>query len=166
MSVGRVLLMRHGEAVEGRGLPDDVRWLTDKGRARTRRVAALLQDEGVRFDRIFTSALVRAVQTAEILASCGGFEGPVEVHEPLGHMGRLSGLSALDEHDAGLWALVGHEPSMGMYASKLLGRPFPPFRKSAVLMLRRDGAHHRFEWYLRPGKLELVRSLDRLNADD
>lgn len=167
MSQARVLLVRHGEAVDGHGLPDDERWLTEKGRVRTRQVAAMLEREGLRFDRIFTSTLVRAVQTAEILATCAAFEGPVEVFEPLGHMGRATGLRALDGHTSGLWALVGHEPSMGMYATRLLGSPFPSFKKSAALLLSRagDAGPYHFEWYLRPSKLELVRSLDRVSAD-
>lgn len=162
-----VLLVRHGDAVDGHGLPDEARWLTEKGRVRTRQVAEVLEREGLRFERMFTSALVRAVQTAEILATCGGFEGPVEVFEPLGHMGRITGLRALDGHTSGVWALVGHEPSMGLYASRLIGSPFPAFKKSAALLLSRasDADTYRFEWYLRPSKLDLVRSLGHVGDD-
>ncbi|MCC7540932.1 MAG: phosphohistidine phosphatase SixA [Deltaproteobacteria bacterium] len=165
MKDARVLLVRHGDAVDGYGMADELRWLTDKGRSRTRAVAQKLEHEGIRFDRVLTSALVRAVQTAEILATCGAFEGPLEVYEPLGHMGRLTGLGALDGHHSGVWALVGHEPSMGLYASKLLGKRFPAFKKSAALLLHRRDGEHRFEWYLKPGKLELIRSLADVGDD-
>jgi broad specificity phosphatase PhoE len=65
----RIYLMRHGRVAyfdEGRPLkPEDVP-LTDAGKEQARAAAAVL--EGVRFDRVITSGLPRAIETALIVA--------------------------------------------------------------------------------------------------
>ena len=73
----RIYLVRHGIAVdpaEMGSLDDEARPLTGKGRKRFRRLARAFRDLGEPLDFIFTSPLVRAVQTAEIL--CGALRGP------------------------------------------------------------------------------------------
>src|SRR5207247_2813001 len=72
----RIYLVRHGIAVdpaEMGSLDDEARPLTGKGRKRFRRLARAFRDLGEPLDFIFTSPLVRAVQTAEIL--CGALRG-------------------------------------------------------------------------------------------
>src|SRR5262247_3681236 len=68
-------LMRHGIAVDS-DQPgpeaDGARPLTQKGLKRTRRAARGLRRLGVSFDGILTSPLVRARQTAEIVADALG----------------------------------------------------------------------------------------------
>ena len=75
-----ILLVRHGQAVEeAPGLGDEGRWLTAKGRKLTRKVARWLDDRSKRRPTvIWTIPLVRALQTAEIVAAGVGREG--EVH--------------------------------------------------------------------------------------
>src|SRR5438309_12026701 len=67
----RIYLVRHGIAVdpaEKGALDDYSRPLTARGRRRFRRLARAFARLGEPPDFIFTSPLVRAVQTAEILA--------------------------------------------------------------------------------------------------
>jgi broad specificity phosphatase PhoE len=65
----RIYLMRHGQVAyfdEGRPLrPEDVP-LTTEGKEQARAAAAVL--EGIRFDRVITSGLPRAIETARIVA--------------------------------------------------------------------------------------------------
>ena len=69
-------LVRHGKAEQG--IADDAaRRLTDKGRKAVQRVARRLAEAGVQIDRIEHSGLVRAQETAEILAE--GLGGEVAV---------------------------------------------------------------------------------------
>src|SRR5437762_13257084 len=64
-----IYLVRHGIAEEGHEkLRDGSRPLTDKGRRRFQKTARAFGKLGRRLDLILTSPLVRAVQTAEILA--------------------------------------------------------------------------------------------------
>src|ERR671933_753587 len=61
-------LIRHGIATDREAYPnDEERPLTDKGHEKTAKVAKQLRDRGLRFDRILTSPLVRAKETATIL---------------------------------------------------------------------------------------------------
>lgn len=67
-----VTFLRHGESVgnqENRFQGQADFPLTDKGRAQARALAEHWQAEGVTFDRCFTSPLLRAKETAEIVST-------------------------------------------------------------------------------------------------
>lgn len=67
-----ITLLRHGESVgnaESRWQGQSDFALTDRGRAQARALAERWQSEGVKFDLIVTSPLVRAKETAEIIAA-------------------------------------------------------------------------------------------------
>ena len=157
----RILILRHGEAVDDAGkLGDRARWLTGKGRRRTREVASFLAglpgdssgDEALRKTigagdwkprEIWTSQLVRAVQTAEILALTVGLEGGVEVEGDLAPdespRGLAKKLRAYDG-DASVLALVGHEPGLSAVARELLGEALPfDLNKSGAVGLELAG---------------------------
>src|SRR5437867_59338 len=111
-----ILIIRHGEAVgEAPGLGDAGRFLTEKGRKVTRRVAQWLAKRSKRRPvAIWTSPLVRSVQTAEILAEVAGLDGEVVACAELSP-GRDPGdlLNLLTtQNPKGPLALVGHEPSL------------------------------------------------------
>ena len=113
----RIYLVRHGIALdhEDRGdLPDDDRPLTSKGRRRFRRAARAFARLGEPIDFIFTSPLIRASQTAEILAGAlkASEVGVLEELRPGGAVGKLLaevGRRVKDEQGV---ALVGHDPQM------------------------------------------------------
>lgn len=152
----QLFLIRHGIAIdEVPGLTDEDRYLTDEGREKTAKVAALLGKQVGRIDRILTSPLVRAVQTAEIVALTMKCED-VRVCKPLAPGGTLARVDAAiaEAFDAERVALVGHEPSMSTIAAHLLGLPsFPrPFKKAGVcaLSLAEPGAVAKFAWFIVP----------------
>src|SRR5690242_18873425 len=72
-----ILLVRHGHALDDApGLGDAGRWLSTRGRKVTRRVARwLARNKKWCPALIWTSPLVRAVQTAEIVAAGTGYKG-------------------------------------------------------------------------------------------
>jgi phosphohistidine phosphatase len=73
-------------------------------------------------DLVLTSPLVRAVQTAQILALTQKHEGLLHAHRSLipdMPVGALD--SVLREHASQNLVLVGHQPSMGAMAARLLG---------------------------------------------
>lgn len=135
----RVVLMRHGEASDPHASSDGSRHLTLRGREVTRAVAAQLRERGVIPTAMYTSPLVRAVQTAEILAHEVGFAGPVVAHDPLVPGGTTAhALSVLDAHaDGDVVALVTHEPTVRALAGHLsgMGGGFPGFRTSGVAIV-------------------------------
>jgi phosphohistidine phosphatase len=72
----KIFLIRHGHAVDAaEQLSDGERYLTKKGRRAVREVGRALRKAGVAFEAIVTSPLVRAVQTAELIAEQTEFAG-------------------------------------------------------------------------------------------
>ena len=117
--------MRHGEAGEAdsRRWPDDRRRpLTDAGRRDHARVAEALRRMDVRFDRMLSSPLVRARETAEITARVYG-ASPPELSELLGDEADPgSTLAGLARIEAAALLCVGHEPTLSRLAGLLISR--------------------------------------------
>src|SRR4051794_3179044 len=73
-----LFLVRHADAVSGRGIPDALRGLTAAGRRDARALGASLAVAGARPDAIVCSPLVRAIETGTHLADAMSFEGAIE----------------------------------------------------------------------------------------
>ncbi len=101
---------------------DDLRPLTEKGRRQAERLGRLLAAAGIVPDAILTSPLVRARQTAEIVAGLlgTGVRPEARLGEPL-DLGDLDAILA----DAGVGRpmIVGHDPDFSELVSELLGAP-------------------------------------------
>jgi phosphohistidine phosphatase len=151
-----ILLFRHGHAIdETPGLGDAARSLSGKGRKTTRKVARWLarRDRKLRPTDIWTSPLVRAVQTAEIAAEALGLSDEVTVHAELQPGSNADDLMRkLAEHrGTGPLMLVGHEPDLSVVAALLLGeRSYPGLKKSGILAIEWEGHG--------PGKMKLEKS--------
>jgi len=125
----RIFLVRHGEAdaEPPEGLGDEARALTAKARTTTAGHFAALAERIGKVSFVFTSPLVRTVQTAQLLSIKLEHEGPLRVHRCLQpDMPVGSVMSMLDEHTGEDIVLVGHQPAMGALATHLLGmQSFP-----------------------------------------
>ena len=157
----QVLLVRHADAVDtGSARTDYERWLTDGGRRTMTKVGEALTRIGLRYSRIYTSPLVRAIQTAEILAATQpGFDGPLEVLSALSteEGSAAQALEPLDHAaDDDLLVMVTHMPKVGVLAAHL-GQlaTAPSFRTSSACMLSLEGGKGRLEWMLDPDTCEL-----------
>ena len=137
MAAHRLYLIRHGLAEErGDAWPDDTRRpLTEEGMSRLRKGARGLVRLGVTLDVVLTSPLVRARQTADIVAAAFNVRPTIAVIESLVPGGSVQAvLTDLEAHARrASIALVGHEPGMGELAARLTGsrRAFE-FKKGAV----------------------------------
>ncbi len=137
--------MRHGPAEDSApsGVDGD-RALTPSGRERVRAVAKVLVAEKEEPLRIVTSPLVRAVQTAEIVAiatKIGDRRGTVEVRREVAPGGDAAGLVyRLAAEGAKRVMLVGHEPDLSSLAGGLLGGFGRPFEKAMVVGIHPIGA--------------------------
>jgi phosphohistidine phosphatase len=136
-------LIRHGLAEErGDAWPDDARRpLTDEGLSRMRKAARGLARLGVSVEVVLSSPLVRARQTADIVA--GGLDPrPSLVNvDSLAPGGSYAAVIADLEKQARKVriALVGHEPAMGELAARLIGSRHPiEFKKGAVCRIDID----------------------------
>jgi phosphohistidine phosphatase len=140
----KLYLVRHAEAIErSAATPDASRHLTTKGRLSFRKIARSVRKAGAAPDVIFTSPLLRSVQTAEILAERLKHKGAVVVAKELSPGFDLRDLRSLlsgagNPMEA---AFVGHEPDLGLLAAALMAIPEGfPLRKGAVLALEADGS--------------------------
>jgi phosphohistidine phosphatase len=136
-------VIRHGLAEErGDAWPDDnKRPLTDEGISRMRKSARGLSRVGVTIDVILTSPLVRARQTAELVA------GNLDPRPSLVNVDSLAPdgsyaavLADLEKHARRCRiGLVGHEPMLGELAARLIGsRHAIEFKKGAVCRIDID----------------------------
>ncbi|OFW01440.1 MAG: hypothetical protein A3I61_14845 [Acidobacteria bacterium RIFCSPLOWO2_02_FULL_68_18] len=130
-------LVRHAIAAErGDEWPDDdQRPLTARGIARFREAVDGLRALGVDVDEIFTSPLVRAHQTAEVLAAGLPGRPAIRVLDALAP-GRAP-VSVLPQLSRAAprrrIALVGHAPGLGELAAHLIGAGRAlPFKKGGV----------------------------------
>jgi len=138
----KLYLVRHAEAIERSATtPDASRFLTTKGRLSFRKIARRARKAGASPDVIFTSPLLRAVQTAEILSERLKHKAEVIVARELSPGFDLRALRALlggagNPVEA---AFVGHEPDLGGIAAALMAVPGGfPLRKGAVVALEAE----------------------------
>jgi phosphohistidine phosphatase len=138
----RVTLIRHAEA--GDDAPsDEVRSLTARGREDARRLGHALARRGVEFSLMISSPLVRAVQTAEIVAAEIGYRERLVMTELLVPEGAASHVLAWlksagrELEGSASIALVAHEPILSAMAALLIGKArYPPLRKTEALRIR------------------------------
>ena len=135
-------LVRHGDAGQNyNALGDAGRCLTPRGRTQALATGAALRERGVVLTHAWTSPLVRAVQTAELILSQLEFPGPVEAQPflyPDSEAGPL--LAALGELDAKANVLaVGHMPYMASTAGQLLGLAVSGFHTAEAFHMRFGG---------------------------
>jgi phosphohistidine phosphatase len=161
-------VMRHGIALpreENLGRSDAVRPLTEDGLRKTGQAADGLARLGIACDRIFTSPLLRARQTAEIAAKALKIHDRIEEWPELGAQGsneallrRLQAAAKTKALKAAM--LVGHEPQLGELVSLFLsGRPdlSVDFKKAGVccldLQVTPAWGRATLVWFLTPNHL-------------
>jgi phosphohistidine phosphatase len=128
----KLYILRHGEAAE-HGDPrykENERPLTPKGNQRTKQFAHALGEMEIVFDRILSSPLTRARQTAEIVAK--RMKKPVEFTDALTPSGSMKALVDALNHLRPIPAnvvIVGHEPYLSGFISLLcVGGPDLPLK--------------------------------------
>ncbi len=118
-----VVAIRHGiaEPQDNGDLPDEVRSLTPRGKKRMQKAAAGLHRIVPDLERVATSPLTRAVQTAEIVTREYGLTAPATV-AALAPGGAPEEVLAWlqDAWAKGPLALVGHEPDLSTWVSWVL----------------------------------------------
>ena len=154
MRTVKLYVMRHGPAEESsRTGRDGDRALTIEGRDRTRAVARALVAEGEVPLTLVSSPLVRALQTAEIVAAVtdlerrvreakdgGGAPGAVEIRREMAPGGDTVGLVLeLARSGRKRAMVVGHEPDLSMLVARLVGHHPPQgMLKSMVVGIKVD----------------------------
>ena len=118
----RLFLVRHAEAAPGD--PDDLRPLTEAGRAAARALGDRLAVQ--RPDAVLSSPLLRARETAEAIARAAGLAA--ETDERLAPGTTVETLRESVSGRGETVVAVGHQPDLGRIVHALTGREvaFPP----------------------------------------
>ena len=168
----RVVLFRHGPAGQrdvARWPDDDVRPLTTSGEARTRAAAGGLArlTGGVR--AIWTSPVMRAVNTAELLREAYREPRvhPIDALRPRGSWREI--IERLQQHRGagGVLVLVGHEPDLGKLAGSLVfGAPRAlPLKKAGACAIDFSGpveaGKGQIAWFVTPKLLRATARMKR-----
>jgi len=146
----QVLLIRHAEAVDATPQrPDPARHLTGMGRIAARTLGERLRWYDCMPSVVWTSPLVRAAQTAEIVLAAMGWSGVIEalpVLAPGGDAHELEALLGAVAPDA-VVMLFGHEPDISGLGSLLTRRAdFPGLKKAQAARI----IHGRVRWLFGP----------------
>lgn len=164
-----LVLVRHAEAGkrdQDKWPDDDLRPITPDGRRRQTECAHAMKRVGIAADKLFTSPLLRAVQTAEVLQEIYGIKEATQT-DALGHECTVSTVVKLVQQlpEDGSVMLVGHEPSFSRVAAALIGRSADAgieLKKSGVIGIEFDGpvAHGMgtLLYLLKPGFLRKIRT--------
>jgi phosphohistidine phosphatase len=159
----KLYLVRHATASDV--APSDAeRALTKEGREESRIAGAALLKAGTKPEQILSSPLVRARQTAEIIAGELKFQNEVAVFDKLCNGRSLANLLRAIKTFEPLREiiLVGHMPSLAEHLAGLLGSDNPPalsMGKGSVacveLTTLRPGQGE-LRWFLRQKQLRLL----------
>ena len=158
-------LIRHAIAEErGNAWPDDAwRPLSVQGRAQMRKAARGLEQLGVTFAVILSSPLIRARQTADIVADALAIKPEVIVADSLSPEGSYAEVMVdlAKQHRGRAIAMVGHEPNLGELAGRLAGsRHAFAFKKGGVCRIDVEsippGGPGTLRWFLTPAILRTL----------
>lgn len=147
----KLYLLRHGDADSRAN--DFERPLSEKGREVTQRLARFLKPLKIEVAAIWTSPLVRARETAEIIEPVIKPREGLSEQEGLRPEDPVKPLRRQIEKQAGDLLLVGHMPHLARLADLLLtgeeSAGLIDFPKSGLLCLEHDGSWF-IRWFLVP----------------
>ena len=155
-----LLVIRHAIAEDKElfaltGRSDDLRPLTAEGRSKMRRASKGLRELVSAPGLVATSPLVRARETAEIVAAAFGvtrIETVDALRPESSYDDLVAWLGTRSAEDGQLTALVGHEPHLGGLVTWLMtgsAQSRVELKKGAACLLAFDGAPSRGEGTLR-----------------
>lgn len=146
----QVYLVRHAEAVpETLELRDPHRHLTSQGRIQARALGDRLRWHDCHPTHVWSSPLVRAIQTAELVVAGIDDAIPVDVAPGLAPDGNLRELAATVASlpPESVILLVGHEPALSGIGAVLVADPdFEALDKACAARLDDGRVRWRFAW--------------------
>lgn len=143
--------LTHEGAADEAAVPEGHRHLTVEGRRIVRAIGNKVRlDEEPSFDRVVTSPLASAVQTAELFADRVDYVGLVEILPALANNVPPQVVAPLLLAQGSTVLVVADEPALSALGAFLIGRPtFPPLLHAQVSVIH----DRKPAWCLRPGDL-------------
>ncbi len=117
----QLLLMRHGETASSGYAADDLRQLTPRGKLMQKIMAQRLEEMQLIPVKIYSSSLIRAVESAEIVGEILGIE--VEQTPALGlDFNKEVLFDLIEMHFPKSLLFVGHMPTLPQFLNALVGK--------------------------------------------
>ncbi len=159
-------LLRHGSAGQRKSNPiaDHKRPLDKEGKQQCILLGGVLSSLKLQFDRVLSSPLKRALQTATLVGTEAGFEKKIQLSEALAPAGTWSDFQRLLDEVVGCEEvlLVGHSPNLPEFLNRLL---YPTgtnsalrLRKGAIAALDLERGPATLQWLVDPRVLRAVHS--------
>ena len=166
-----LIFFRHGDAEDvGPDGSDYARRLTPKGDTQNRLVAEAIRDAGYEPDRVVSSPLTRAEQTAAAVAEIltPGREPGIDERLACGAgLGDTQGI--IQDHGGDLVVLVGHEPDFSRLVGRLIGGGAVEMKKSGAYTIAQDEASCVVfgmpKEAIKLGGIDSVASLNRISSE-
>lgn len=149
----KLYLVQHGEAASKEMNPE--RSLTERGHSDVERMAAFLKKAGIVVSRVIHSGMLRAEQTAQILAKAIAEDTKLDITDMI-NPNDLPGPFAQEVNELATDTMVvGHLPFMARMVSHLVtgiaDHPIATYRPGSVVCLERsDEGGWVLAWMLRP----------------
>lgn len=152
---GFIVLLRHGIAEDkAPDKPDEQRKLTDTGKRRMKQIARTLARIFPEAQAIYSSPLVRALETSEAVVKAYGGELRTQTTDLLKPAADPDDFRRLlGEITSEFAVFVGHEPNLSQIMFELTSmRAHSPIelKKGGCYGIRIDGQTARLEWMLPP----------------
>lgn len=161
-----VYIVRHAIAVEREtaSYPNDDRPLTEAGKGKMSKAAKAIAKLVRDVDVILTSPLIRAHDTARIIARALGAEQKLELCKGLAPGSSLKDLMSYLSKYKGMKSImvVGHQPDLGYLASAMLGsnESIVEFKKGAICAIEISALPQKGKgmllWHLQPKQLRAL----------
>lgn len=135
---------------------DEQRPLDEEGILQTRYIGRMLAALDVQPERIISSPLKRAVQTASLAANELAFESPIQVEDALRPEAKFEQFQAMLARlkKAECVIVVGHNPSFTEFLSKMVsdgsGAAHLELKKGAVAKVETQGRSGTLHWLVTP----------------
>jgi len=158
-------ILRHASAGTRRANPvvDVKRPLDKEGKQQCLLVGGFLNSLNVQFDRVVSSPLKRALQTASLVANETGYDTKIDVSDALAPEAGVQKfrdlVRSLEQYDNVL--VVGHNPNLAVFFGSLLspsGRMSTRLRKGAVARIDCTRVPGTLHWLVDPRILRGVYS--------
>lgn len=162
-----IYVVRHGVAadLDNEIVEEGYRYLTVHGRNHCKIVAQKLKDMKVKFDAVFSSPLVRAVQTAEVFSQVLKYDSEIKTAIELigGHSyGRFLQMIRRNSHYNNI-GIFGHAPDVNTFCLSLINDNNNKdlqlnFKNASVCKISYDPKEEigRFEWFLNSETMKLT----------
>lgn len=135
----QLYLFRHAEAEAGSiTLPDSARQLTKRGIERTRKAAGVIKALGLKPAHLYSSPLVRARQTADLLAEALGVEVEERAEVGPGFNAQAAAQLVQNAGQDDQIMFVGHEPDFSATVSAIIGGGWVEMKKGGLARIDVD----------------------------